>query len=208
VPFEDRNSSGIPSGSVNVIYGRLGFGLDFPDNQSFDQDSEGMLGAGEANDRFGEALAVGDFNSDGRDDLAVGVPGENGRSGLVQILYGSDGGILGEAEFTVSNVTVLGEANVNLTFLVRRIGPLNLAASVSHRLVAGSSATLGTDFTYTPGTLSWSAGETTVKSFNLTVRQDLVAEATEFFAIELHSPSAGFGLGPRTRRTVQINDND
>jgi hypothetical protein len=36
-------------------------------------------------DRFGAALAAGDFNGDGDDELAVGVPGEKG----VQVLAGA-----------------------------------------------------------------------------------------------------------------------
>lgn len=41
--------------------------------QFIEQDT---LGINEADDRFGKALAAGDFNRDGRDDLAVGAPGE------------------------------------------------------------------------------------------------------------------------------------
>ncbi len=40
---------------------------------AFGQDG---LGANEAGDRFGHALAAGDFDGDGKDDLAVGAPGE------------------------------------------------------------------------------------------------------------------------------------
>jgi hypothetical protein len=60
----------------------------------------------EAGDRFGEALASGDFNGDGVDDLAIGIPGDNGLAGgpndegLVVVRYGAlgaglDGGALG-----------------------------------------------------------------------------------------------------------------
>jgi hypothetical protein len=38
--------------------------------------SQTGLGSNEANDRFGAALAAGDFNGDGKDDLAVGAPDE------------------------------------------------------------------------------------------------------------------------------------
>ncbi len=61
---------------------------------------QGMRGISQSpgeGDRFGAALAAGDFDWDGRDDLAVGVPGENVRgadgAGLVHVLYGTDGGV-------------------------------------------------------------------------------------------------------------------
>jgi hypothetical protein len=47
-------------------------------------------------DRFGEALAAGDFNADGFTDLAIGVPGESASvsgDGGVGVIYGSAGGL-------------------------------------------------------------------------------------------------------------------
>ena len=55
-----------------------------------------------ADDGFGSALAVGDFDRDGHDDLAVGVPGEDLGSdppeegaGAVHVLYGAGDGLSG-----------------------------------------------------------------------------------------------------------------
>jgi uncharacterized protein (TIGR03437 family) len=47
----------------------------------------------EAGDRFGSALAAGDFNADGFVDLAIGARGEDSNRGVVNPLYGSVGGL-------------------------------------------------------------------------------------------------------------------
>ncbi|WP_282791022.1 FG-GAP-like repeat-containing protein [Streptomyces sp. CC224B] len=47
------------------------------------QNTAGVPGTAEAGDRFGAAVATGDFNGDGYPDTAVGAPGEDGAKGGV-----------------------------------------------------------------------------------------------------------------------------
>jgi uncharacterized protein (TIGR03437 family) len=79
-------------GIVNVIYGGPG-GLTSAGNQTWEQGVGGIDGNAETNDLFGSAVAAGDFNHDGFDDLAIGAPGEDGGRGIVQVIYGSSGGL-------------------------------------------------------------------------------------------------------------------
>ena len=62
------------------------------DDQRITQDSPGVPGNAEREDRFGAVTAFGDFNDDGCADLAVSSPGENG-AGSVNVLYGSPTGL-------------------------------------------------------------------------------------------------------------------
>jgi disulfide bond formation protein DsbB len=95
VPGED-----VGAGAVNVIYGSADglFALDAI--QLWQQGSDGILDAAETTDAFGNSLAAGDFDGDGRDDLAVGVPreavGSVGDAGAVNVIYGSAGGLTAE----------------------------------------------------------------------------------------------------------------
>jgi hypothetical protein len=95
VPFEDVGTFA-DAGSVNVLLGGDG-GLSGSGSQLFTQDTEGIGSTVENSDRFGGALAVGDFDGDGIDDLAVGAPGEAvgtfPSAGAVNVIFGAPGGL-------------------------------------------------------------------------------------------------------------------
>lgn len=83
------------AGAVRVVRG----GPDGPSRSGAATLVEGDLASGDTGprDRFGAALAAGDFDGDGYDDLAVGVPGEDRRgpqTGAVQIIPGGPGGLV------------------------------------------------------------------------------------------------------------------
>jgi uncharacterized protein (TIGR03437 family) len=79
-------------GIVNVIYGGPG-GLTSAGNQLWEQGVGGIDGNAEPDDRFGVAVAAGDFNRDGYDDLVVGASGEDSGRGIVHAIYGSANGL-------------------------------------------------------------------------------------------------------------------
>lgn len=78
-------------GEVWIYHGGA-TGLSDPPNRVLRQSSV-PGGAAEANDRFGAALATGDFNGDGRADLGVGSPGEDSGAGAITWFYGAAAGI-------------------------------------------------------------------------------------------------------------------
>jgi V8-like Glu-specific endopeptidase len=65
------------------------------DHRYFDQRTSD---APEGEDRFGAALATGDFDCDGLPDLAVGAPGQSGGAGAVTVRYGSLVGLAASGE--------------------------------------------------------------------------------------------------------------
>jgi hypothetical protein len=90
VPGEN-NGSGI----VQVLPGKAGSGLGALAATTYSQDTAGVPGVAENDDRFGFAVAAGDATGDGRADLAVGAIGENASRGAVSFLRGSASGLTG-----------------------------------------------------------------------------------------------------------------
>lgn len=94
VPGEDVGRR-VDAGAVQVILGSAS-GPTTAGDQVWHQNRPGVRGVAERGDRFGAALASGDFDSDGFADLAIGVPGESirgRRAGAVHVLYGSPRGL-------------------------------------------------------------------------------------------------------------------
>ena len=94
VPLEDLRGRR-DAGAVQVLYGSAS-GPTTRD-QVWHQGRKGVKGALERNDRFGDALASGDFDKDGYADLAVGIRtediGTKKNAGAVQVLYGGPAGL-------------------------------------------------------------------------------------------------------------------
>lgn len=97
VPEEDFGPTP-NSGVTQVLYGKP-TGLSTKDSQVWHQNKRGIWSSNENHDRFGSALATGDFNGDGFTDLAVEVEGEDFNNatnhGLVQVLWGRPSGLTG-----------------------------------------------------------------------------------------------------------------
>ncbi|HZR79844.1 MAG TPA: FG-GAP repeat protein [Candidatus Binatia bacterium] len=109
-------TGGAAAGAVNVIYGSADglvapatAGPTTPEAQFISQNAAGVPGASEEGDRFGAALAAGDFNGDGKSDLAIGIPGEDvvvdgfnqSDVGRIVVIYGSDQGLVTSGAATV-----------------------------------------------------------------------------------------------------------
>jgi hypothetical protein len=91
------------AGAVLIVYGGAA-GLD--DSELWSQNTTGVFGTAEDDDRFGEELISGDFDGDGYDDLAIAAPTESfgafTENGVVQVLLGSVDGITDEGDLLLS----------------------------------------------------------------------------------------------------------
>jgi hypothetical protein len=98
-PYEDHNPrfgrNRRDVGKVTVFYGTP-IGITFTNRSDWHQDKSGVESSRTADDLFGAALSIGDFNHDHVADLVVGVPGEAvaaNHAGMVHIFYGTTSGL-------------------------------------------------------------------------------------------------------------------
>jgi glucose/arabinose dehydrogenase len=99
----------------------------------------------------------------------------------------------------------VNEAAGSLVIGVVRSGSTTGTASIQYQTSPGS-ATAGSDFTTTNGTLTFAAGETR-KTFTIPILNDTLQEGNETFSIGIQSPT-GATLGTVTTSTVTIVDDE
>lgn len=108
---QDRVGTVLGAGSVTILYGSS-TGVTAARSHELVQGAA-LADVPETDERFGAALAVGDFDADGFDDLAIGVPYESvgtwAGAGLVHALYGARSGLslVGDQVLSASSVAAL-----------------------------------------------------------------------------------------------------
>ncbi len=88
----DPVSAGVLGGEVFVAHGGAG-GLVPVVGYGISEESVGIFGDAADGERFGAAVAAGDFDADGFDDLAIGVSNE-GDNGSLYVVMGSSFGLI------------------------------------------------------------------------------------------------------------------
>lgn len=104
LPGEDLGTLA-DAGSVLVLRGGAN-GLTGTGAKAFSQNTSGVPGTAEKNDRFGTATALVDADGDKKYGLVVGDPAENANNGSVWVLSATSGGITTSGAFTFGAATV------------------------------------------------------------------------------------------------------
>jgi hypothetical protein len=111
----------------------------------------------------------------------------------------------GAGEFWFPKMSYAAFEGTQVVVSVARVGGTTGAVSVRYATENGT-ATAGSDYVATSGTLSWAAGEFGTKTFTVTILSDSLTEAPEVFRVRLSSPTGGAELMDVETATITIDD--
>ncbi|MBI3331612.1 S-layer homology domain-containing protein [Candidatus Peregrinibacteria bacterium] len=111
----------------------------------------------------------------------------------------------GAIRFTAKSFTVNETAGVATVSVVRTNGNAG-AVSVDYKILSGS-ATPGSDYTLTTGTVNFAVRETS-KTFTIPIGDDTATEGTESITIQLHNVKGGAILSTPSSAQLNIVDNE
>ncbi len=109
----------------------------------------------------------------------------------------------GTLQFSQPTVTVSEQGGADVTFTVTRAGGTFGTLTVDYSVDAGSTATLGSDYTFTPGTLTFANGDSTAQTFTVHVNDDNLAELDETVILSLSNMTYDDGVNG----VVSLNEN-
>jgi hypothetical protein len=107
----------------------------------------------------------------------------------------------------VGGSVIAGESAGNLAISVRRSTGVLGNVSVDFTTVDGT-ATAGSDYTATSGTLNWGAGDSADKSIVIPITDDATQEGGEQFVVQLSNLTGAATLDGSAQLGVTVNAND
>jgi phosphodiesterase/alkaline phosphatase D-like protein len=128
------------TGWVCIVKGRAGTGIAAGQSSYYSQATL-SLGATEAGDRFGSALATGKLTNGSHRDLAIGSPGENSGGGTAMVFFGSGDASTSAGSFFSGGVTLFpddaGAENVAGDHFGAAVAVANLDGDSHDDLIVG-----------------------------------------------------------------------
>lgn len=139
-------------------------------------------------------------------NLSTGLATFMGTIGGSQPLLGIAIVPSGTIQFATTGATVTEGTDFSVTIPVTRTGNTSTTATVNYTTQNGT-ASAGSDYLSTSGTLTFNPGETT-KNIVVSLLNDAPPEPTETFTVRLSNPTGGFSIGAPSTFVVTILDND
>jgi subtilisin family serine protease len=112
----------------------------------------------------------------------------------------------GTLQFSSSAYTV-NENGSSITITVTRTGG-NYGAIAVNYITSNGSATAGSDYNISNGTLNWNDGETANNIFTVSITDDSDFKGDENFTVSLSNPTGGTSIGTQNQATITIVENE
>lgn len=109
----------------------------------------------------------------------------------------------GSLELSDAARTVAQAQEASVTVTVDRVGGSAGATSVQYATADGT-ATAGTDYSATTGTLQWTSGDDSPKTFEIPLHQEAAFSGSRTFSVAISSPTNGATIGSPYSETVSI----
>jgi hemoglobin-like flavoprotein len=112
----------------------------------------------------------------------------------------------GTLQFSAANYSVNeggGSATITVTRTGGSFGDVHVAYATGN-----GSAKLPADYTFASGDLFWDDGDTSDKTFSVTIVDDSLVEQNETINLTLSNPAGGATVGAQSTAVLTINDNE